>query len=1021
MRKLLIPLIATISLIILALIIIPLLVSTQALKNQVQQLVRDQTGMILDIKGDVAFSVITGFKLAADSVSLNDPSDKPLFAVDRLDFALALTPLFSGKADITGITLNKPVFTLTAGGANADTSPADQRQEMSEQQGTSDEIDLSALAIRKLSIRDGMLVRQDGEDINTTLISGLDMDLSIPNFAGAGTIDGSLAFQNKTHSFSGTLANMADAINGRPARLTLDLESDVYKARIIGSLAHKATTLFTANYALNAGNLTQLLAWQGISPSPLDARQLHLDGSLMVGKEEARLPALSIKIDNQTIDAAARIFYASHLERPLMRVAVDAKNLDLNAILPKAAATQADKDSSTGSSQQDAKNAEDDTPPDLSALTSFDATLDLRSNRITLKDHQIHNFKLLAQLLDGKLKSRISTANLAKGTLVADLDGDMADLLWTGSVRADQLDVSALAKMAGQNSPLTGTLSSNINFAAKGLSAEEFSRNGNIAGTVNLAKGRITSPALQSAVAGRETGSLENINATVTLEGLAKPANINGSLRWNAETIRFASTLGLAEALAGQAIPASATLSSKPVNLGLSGRFDSANISLDGSKLSLSIPSSRTLLAWLGQATSAGTPDMPVSLTSNLAFSSQKTSLSNLALQMGQSKGQGAVTVTTGSIPSINANIAFDRLDVTPFMGDGSAQGGSTGAKRNARQAGWDTSPIDFSGLKTINADIALSTRSLIARDIKTGPVNIKSTIKGGRLTAELTQLSLYKGAGTGKVTVNAQQNPAQMAAKFDLASMNMRPFLTDATGLKALSGTGGVSIDLTTRGKSQAEIIGNLGGNSRVEIKNGQINGINIPQMLRSLQGNILEGWSSSESQSTDFSALTASFAITNGIATNTDLSMLSPLLRLSGAGTIDLPRQQINYKATPKLIKKLKGQGGPVDANGVPIPIIIKGKLSAPRIYPDIPGILENPDAILNSLKNLGSGGETAAKGLNKINKTVTKQLEKQSKKLGVDLNKLIAPKDSTDQGKQQNLEQQLFKGITKGLFGN
>ena len=70
----------------------------------------------LDIGGDVSLSLITGLKLSAENVSLRDTSDNPLFDVERIDFALgALPPFCPARADITGITLNKPVLTAQSG------------------------------------------------------------------------------------------------------------------------------------------------------------------------------------------------------------------------------------------------------------------------------------------------------------------------------------------------------------------------------------------------------------------------------------------------------------------------------------------------------------------------------------------------------------------------------------------------------------------------------------------------------------------------------------------------------------------------------------------------------------------------------------------------------------------------------------------------------------------------------------------------------------------------------------------
>ena len=161
-----------------------------------------------------------------------------------------------------------------------------------------------------------------------------------------------------------------------------------------------------------------------------------------------------------------------------------------------------------------------------------------------------------------------------------------------------------------------------------------------------------------------------------------------------------------------------------------------------------------------------------------------------------------------------------------------SAQALKTGKHSNNQTtpAGWDKSPIDFSGLNSIKADLAFSAKSLVARDITMGPVQLAVKVDNGQLTTALNKIALYQGKGNGQITVDARTKPAKLAAKFALSDMNMRPFLTDTIGMRNLSGKGGVTLDLTAQGASQAAIIRQLNGTSKLEMRDGQINGINIP-----------------------------------------------------------------------------------------------------------------------------------------------------------------------------------------------
>jgi AsmA protein len=54
----------------------------------------------------------------------------------------------------------------------------------------------------------------------------------------------------------------------------------------------------------------------------------------------------------------------------------------------------------------------------------------------------------------------------------------------------------------------------------------------------------------------------------------------------------------------------------------------------------------------------------------------------------------------------------------------------------------------------------------------------------------------------------------------------------------------------------------------------------------------------------------------------------------------------------------RSLEGQGGKKDLEGLGVPVAINGPWAQPSIYPDIAGILENPQAAYQKLSKLGGG---------------------------------------------------------------
>ena len=118
------------------------------------------------------------------------------------------------------------------------------------------------------------------------------------------------------------------------------------------------------------------------------------------------------------------------------------------------------------------------------------------------------------------------------------------------------------------------------------------------------------------------------------------------------------------------------------------------------------------------------------------------------------------------------------------------------------------------------------------------------------------------------------------------------------------------------------------------------------------------MSGWQESEEKATDLSQLSASFKIDKGQAQTTDLNLVGPLVKMTGAGTIDLGTKQIGFRVEPKLVMTTEGQGRATDPLGLGIPVMIEGPWGSPRIYPEMQGILDNPDAAYAKLKEMGKG---------------------------------------------------------------
>ena len=344
-----------------------------------------------------------------------------------------------------------------------------------------------------------------------------------------------------------------------------------------------------------------------------------------------------------------------------------------------------------------------------------------------------------------------------------------------------------------------------------------------------------------------------------------------------------------------------------------------------------------------------------LALMGSATYTGDVLALDGLSARAGETMLRGVVSADlSGAVPQIKASLNGDSLNVDGLLGGSAkaAAGPADGA------SGWSDAKIDFSGLKAVNAQVNLSVERLSYSTIKAGPIGIRAAVAGGKLKLELPNFQLYGGVGTGVLSVDATGKVPVQTFRFSLSNLDAYPFLDDVAAFQRIEGKAAIAIDLAASGASQRAMVSALAGTASFEFSDGAIRGINVAKMVRNLGSATLSGWQSGDAEKTDFASLGASFKIAQGKAQTSDLHLSGPLVRMAGAGTVDLPAQTINLRVDPQVVASLEGQGGKNDLQGLGVPVAINGPWAAPSIYPDIAGILENPQAAYEKLSKLGGG---------------------------------------------------------------
>jgi AsmA protein len=262
--------------------------------------------------------------------------------------------------------------------------------------------------------------------------------------------------------------------------------------------------------------------------------------------------------------------------------------------------------------------------------------------------------------------------------------------------------------------------------------------------------------------------------------------------------------------------------------------------------------------------------------------------------------------------------------------------------------------PIDLSGLKGLNLKGDLKIDQLIASNVKLEKVHLGVKAAGGKVDAEPLSADLYQGKLNGAASVDANSN--RFALKADLPGVAIGPLLKDALNNDMLEGKGDVALDVQTAGNTVTALKKALAGNAKLSLKDGGLKGINLDEVMRKLK----KESAPSSSQRTDFTDLSASFVIKNGVAHNDDLSAKSPVLRLTGAGDVNIGANEIDYLA------KVSSAGS--SPGGKALPVKIHGTLDAPKFDPDFSALIRDvtKEQIQKQQDKLKERGRDFLKGL-------------------------------------------------------
>ncbi|MGF1755199.1 AsmA family protein [Vibrio makurazakiensis] len=341
---------------------------------------------------------------------------------------------------------------------------------------------------------------------------------------------------------------------------------------------------------------------------------------------------------------------------------------------------------------------------------------------------------------------------------------------------------------------------------------------------------------------------------------------------------------------------------------------------------------------------------MKVDMASDLSFDLTQSHLSFVLEKLTANAIQldGKADVTLADIPKVRFVLNSPNIDLDEFLGLGkeaevaSAPADTSGSASTTKPSTKQAAPQkevepDLSALKGLDVKGKITIDKFKANNARMQ--NVATAFSVNRGIAELTSFksNLYSGSISATAKLDARKSPATYTAKKRIKGVKVQPLLKDVAGNDQLEGTGNIDVDIKGKSLTPTGIKKNLVGTVVINFEDGAVNGINVAQLIRENYAKIkgekiddVEGV-----QKTDFSAMKATLKVNKGWVSTNDLSMQSPLLRITGDGKANFINETVDFLVRTSIVGSLKGQGGKSidDLKDVTIPIQITGAWAEPK----------------------------------------------------------------------------------------
>jgi AsmA protein len=355
--------------------------------------------------------------------------------------------------------------------------------------------------------------------------------------------------------------------------------------------------------------------------------------------------------------------------------------------------------------------------------------------------------------------------------------------------------------------------------------------------------------------------------------------------------------------------------------------------------------SPRKLTAAMHKAFPAQTED-PDALTSlafkaNLKGDPEKVSLTGGTLDLDESNLTFSATATAFAKPDLSFDASLNEIDLDRYLPSPDGKGAGE-TKKDTQPDNGLQKPMDYGPLRSLVLNGSIHVDKLKAHGLSVEEVNLEISGSNGEFRLDPFKLHLYGGTLSGKGLLDVRQDVPRTQVSVEAGGIEAGPLLKDIADTERLGGDLTGRVNISTVGHDPEKITRSLNGSGDFLFKDGAIKGMDLAAMAQNVKAAFGLAEKEEGGPRTDFTTFHLPFSVTDGVVHTSDTTLVSPALRVSAAGRIDLVKQTLDMRIEPKFVATLEGQGDTAERSGFAVPVMVTGSLYAPKFRPDLEGMI-------------------------------------------------------------------------------